>query len=207
MEHLEIVNELTGEPLGVVLPRPQAIQEKAWCKSTNIYVLNSAGEVLCHRRPLTKERWPGYWMTHLGGHVGANETYESNAVKELGEEAGIHVNPEELVHWRTTRIPHARLWTKEYVVVVDRPADDLPPQPGEIEEFAWKRPETIIQEYTDGLNWCAGTLDFWTEYHCLRAALTAAHSQAEHDGALNEMTKWHKLSVPYVATLYNEKRA
>lgn len=201
MEHLEIVNEFTGESLGITLPRHQAIQEQAWCKSTNIYVLNNAGEVLCHRRSLSKERWPGYWMTHVGGHVGAGETYESNALKELEEEAGIKANPSELIHWRTTRIPRARLWTKEFVILADRTLEELVPQPGEVEEFAWKHPETIITEFVDKVGWCAGTLDFWTEYHCLRAALTVAHNQMEVKTAPQEFGTWHKLGVPYICTV------
>lgn len=200
MEHLEIVHGLTGESLGITLPRSQAIQEKAWCKSTNIYVLNSVGQVLCHQRSLHKERWPGYWMTHVGGHVGAEETYESNALKELEEEAGIKADISELVHWRTTRIPWAQLWTKEFVIMVDRELSELSPQPGEVEAFAWKNPEEIITEFKSGVGWCAGTLDFWTEYHCLRAALTAAQSNATRFNTPKEMHIWHKMKVPYVPT-------
>lgn len=202
MEHLEVVDELTGQSLGVILPRHQVIQEKAWCKSTNIYVVNSQGQVLCHQRSLGKERWPGYWMTHLGGHVGAEETYETNAVKELEEEAGIKADISEFIHWRTTRIPWARLWTKEFVILIDRELADLKAQPGEVEAFAWKHPEEIITEFNNKVGWCAGTLDFWTEYHCLRAALTAAQSQeAKHSQpASNDMHTWHKMKVPYVAT-------
>ncbi len=202
MEHLEIVHEDSGESTGVVMSRPQMIQEQAWCKSSNIYVMNSQGQILCHQRSFGKERWPGYWMTHLGGHVGADETYEVNAVKELEEEAGIKVDVSELIHWRTTRIPWAHLWTKEFLLLIDRDLSELPPQPGEVEQFAWKSPEEIITEFSNGVGWCAGTLDFWTEYHCLRAALTAAHSQSEKasSATAKSMEKWHKINVPYVPT-------
>lgn len=176
MEHLEIVHEHTGELVGSVLPRPEAIQQQAWCRSTNIYVMNSEGAILCHKRSADKERLPGYWMTHLGGHVGVGETYESNAWKELQEEAGVWVHPHELIAWRTTKIPSARLWAREFVIHVDKPIEEFTAQPGEVEQFAWMSPVEILKAVQGGENWKAGTQDFWVEYHCLLAALATAHS-------------------------------
>lgn len=172
MEMLHIVHPETGEPVGRPVPRSEAIARGAWCRSTNVFVLNSEGQVLCHRRSPTKERLPGAWMTHLGGHVGAGETYETNARKELREEAGIFVGVQQLLPWRTTRIAHARLWAREFVTLVDRDASDLVPQPGEVEEFRWLMPDEVLRAAeAEPEAWCAGTHDFRTEYHCMRAAL------------------------------------
>jgi isopentenyldiphosphate isomerase len=176
MEILEIVHEHSGEPTGAALPRKEAIEQKAWCRSTNVYVLNHAGEVLCHQRSLQKERLPGYWMTHLGGHVGQSETYETNAVKELEEEAGIIADPLHLISWRTTRKEESRLWMRDFVTLQDVALEDLVPQPGEVETFAWKTPQEIIKEAKHGGKWKAGTHHFHTEYHCLRAVLSAAQA-------------------------------
>lgn len=175
MEKLEIVSPETGHPTGLCLPRNEAIQQRLWCRTTNIFVLNAKGEVLCHQRSLQKERLPGLWVTHLGGHVASDETYESNALKELAEEAGIVVEPRQMVHWRTTRLDSARLWMREFVVLCDVDADRLVPQPGEVERFAWRSPQQILKaKQIDPEGWCAGTHDFATEYMCLRAALNAA---------------------------------
>ncbi len=176
MEQLEIVHEHSGELVGTVLPRAEAIEQQAWCRSTNIYVMNSKGEILCHQRTLNKERMPGWWMTHLGGHVGVGETYESNAWKELHEEAGVWVQPHEIISWRTTKIPSARLWVREYVVLLDKELHEFKAQEGEVEQFAWKSPQEILKEVENGGNWKAGTHDFWVEYHCLRAALATAQA-------------------------------
>ena len=175
MEHLEIVHEHTGELVGQTLPRHEAKRQKAWCRATNIFVLNSAGEILCHQRSLNKEHMPGFWITHLGGHVGVGETYESNALKELQEEAGIEgIESHQLIAWRTTPMAKSRLWAREYVVLIDKPVSELVPQPGEVEQFAWKSPQQILEAVKNEPNWCAGTHDFWTDYHCLRAVLAAA---------------------------------
>lgn len=54
-----------------------------------IAVLNSAGEVLVHRRAEWKDVWPGAWDLAFGGVVNAGEAWEAAAARELAEEAGI----------------------------------------------------------------------------------------------------------------------
>jgi isopentenyldiphosphate isomerase len=192
MEALAIVHPVTNTPMGT-LPRAQAIQEGAWCRSTNVFVMNSKGEILCHQRSLGKERMPGVWSTHLGGHVGGDESYESNAQKELTEESGIVVDANALIPWRTTKLEKAHLCVKEFVVHVDKDISELIPQPGEVECFAWMSPEDILKAAgTDDKNWCAGTHNFMVEYHCLRAALTASRVQA-HLSTGVDLHTWHPL--------------
>lgn len=193
MELLPIVSERTGERTGECLPRHDVIARSMWCQTTNVFVLNSHGELLCHRRSPAKERLPGVWMTHLGGHVGHDETYEQNAAKELLEEAGIASAPTELIHWRTTKIPNARVWVREFAVLKDLPFEKLQPQHGEVDCFAWMSIDEILRSSrTNRAAWCAGTHDLFVEYHCLRAALTAA----QHVGAIRPETPihaWHPL--------------
>lgn len=182
-------NELTGS-----LPRAEAIQSQAWCRSTNIYVMNHAGEILCHQRSLQKERMPGVWVTHLGGHVGADESYLDNAHKELAEESGIQLDQTALIPWRTTKLEEARLWVKEYVVLIDAAAHKLIPQPGEVEKFSWFSPQDILAlSEQNGDQWCAGTHDFKVEYHCLKSALTVAHANGTLTPDIDLQT-WHPLT-------------
>jgi isopentenyldiphosphate isomerase len=192
MEALAIVHPETNVPMGT-LPRAQAISEGAWCRSTNIFVMNSKGEILCHQRSMQKERMPGVWSTHLGGHVSVDETYETNALKELEEESGITVKPEELIPWRTTKLDHARLWVREYVVLTDKEIHELVPQPGEVDQFSWMAPSHIIEAAKDNDNWCAGTHDFMIEYHCLKAALTVAHANGTLTSDVDLQT-WHPVA-------------
>lgn len=177
MEVLPIVCESSGELTGNCLPRNEVISREAWCRTTNVFVLDYQGRVLCHQRSLQKERMPGSWMTHLGGHVGEGETPEENAIKEIFEESGISASKNELIHWRTTKITSARVWVSEYVVLKDIPLESLKPQPGEVERFAWMTVDEILQSEREKPElWCAGTHDFFVEYHCLRAALTSAQN-------------------------------
>jgi isopentenyldiphosphate isomerase len=172
---LHIVHPETGDLIGEAVPRAMAIARGAWCRSTNVFVFNGKGQVLCHRRSSNKERLPGVWMTHLGGHVSVGETFETNALKELEEEAGIISHPSRLLSWRTTKIADARLWVREFVTLMDVDADGLVPQLGEVDEFRWMHVEEILgHAEKEPERWCVGTHDFRMEYYCMRAALNVA---------------------------------
>jgi isopentenyldiphosphate isomerase len=54
-----------------------------------VAVLNSADELIVHRRADWKDLWPGAWDVAFGGVVDAGETWEVAAARELAEEAGI----------------------------------------------------------------------------------------------------------------------
>ena len=175
MENLELICSTTGEGLGIAVPRHAALRAQVWCRSTNVFVLNPQGEVLCHRRSSLKERYPSVWSTHLGGHVTEGESFLMNAVKELEEESGIRVAPDALLAWRTSKIETSRLWVRDFVVMVDPSTITLTPQPGEVDEFEWISPSDIVRRSRTE-TWLAGTHDFRTEYFCMRAVLTAAHA-------------------------------
>ncbi len=176
-EQFEIVSESSFHPTGQILSRKDAIEQKAWCRSTNVFVMNSKGEILCHQRSLNKERMPGVWSTHLGGHVSCGEGFDLNALKELEEEAGITVEAAQLIPWRTTRHDEARLWMRDYVVLVDSPLSAFTPQPGEVEQFQWLSIAEILKnEELQPELWCAGTHDISSEYEAMRAALVVAHN-------------------------------
>lgn len=196
-ERLDIVCEHTGVPLGYDLPRHEALAQGSWCQSTNVYVINSAGQVLCHQRSLQKERLPGGWSTHLGGHVGSGEQFLSNAMKELQEEAGITLPESAFLPWRTSKLEHARLWTMDIVVHHDAPVESYVPQPGEVEQFAWMTPQEIIDAHAQAPDaWFAGTHNFTEDYACIRAVLAAAH----HQGIIrptHDIRRWHPLRAAY----------
>lgn len=199
MEQLSIVSEHSNLPLGT-LPRADAIAQGAWCRSTNVFVMNSRGDILCHQRSMQKERLPGGWSTHVGGHVGQGESYEGNALKELAEEAGIAVTADRLIQWRTTKHEKSRLWIREFVILFDAPASHFTPQPGEVETFAWMSLDEILRSHKENpSNWYAGTHDVKSEYECMRAALVVAHNLGACE-VPESLHSWHPASIlPSVA--------
>ncbi|HYD91743.1 MAG TPA: NUDIX domain-containing protein [Flavobacterium sp.] len=195
-EKIEVVHEHSGELVGLSLPRHEVIENKHWCRSTNIFVLNRHGNILCHQRSAHKERYPNAWSTHLGGHLSHGETYEHNALKELEEEVGIKIDPAMLIPWRTTRINKSRLWVREFMTVFDGDINDLKLQTEEVQSVKWFTPLEILREYQHNPDlWLAGTHDFKTEYLCLRAVLTACLSAGVFAKDFHHLHAWHPLPL------------
>lgn len=194
-ELLQIVDPATGEPTGEHVSRQQLYKDKLWCRTTNVFVLNSKGEVLCHQRPLNKEHFPGAWSTHFGGHIVKGESFKMGALKELSEEIGLSINPYQLIPWRTSKKDVARIWVRDFLTVYDGPLEDLTPQVEEIGELAWYTPQQILDLIDvageDTQTWMAGTHDFNTDYQCMRAVLTATLDAGIFGGEFKPLHKWH----------------
>lgn len=197
-ELIQVVDEFTGEPTGELVPRSELFAKHLWCRSTNIFVLNAEGQVLCHQRSLHKERYPGVWSTHFGGHVTEGESFRINAIKEIEEEIGLHVHSFQMVPWRTSRKEKERLWMRDFITIYNGPAEDLVLQESEIQEVRFMAPNEIIQSSHDqgsGYVWkeLAGVHDFREDYQCLRAVLTACMDAGIFNTNYRELHKWHPL--------------
>ncbi|MBI2545625.1 NUDIX domain-containing protein [Candidatus Woesearchaeota archaeon] len=57
-------------------------------RSTFILVFNTKGELLVHKRTMTKDIFPGYYALCVGGTVSYGEKYEESAYREAQEEIG-----------------------------------------------------------------------------------------------------------------------
>lgn len=86
----EMVEEVdsTGNVLRLVTRR-QMRAEALWHRAVFIAVRSGAGELLVHRRALTKDVWPGWWDVAVGGVVSPGESWEVAALRELSEELGV----------------------------------------------------------------------------------------------------------------------
>lgn len=89
----------------------------------NIAVLccDAFGRVYVQRRSDGKDLFPGMYDTFVGGVVSAGESYAACALRELGEELGIHgPEPEQLFKFRYDG-PETRSHTSVYRVRWDGP--------------------------------------------------------------------------------------
>jgi isopentenyldiphosphate isomerase len=59
-------------------------------RAVHVLVFNARGQVFLQKRSLTKDRQPGLWDSSVSGHVGAGESYDAAAARELQEEIGLH---------------------------------------------------------------------------------------------------------------------
>jgi 8-oxo-dGTP pyrophosphatase MutT (NUDIX family) len=85
-----------------------------------VAVLTSSDELVVHRRADWKDVYPGYWDVCFGGVLGAGETWDAAAHRELLEEAGVDV-PLELLGIESWEAPDARLNGRIYLGRSDGP--------------------------------------------------------------------------------------
>jgi len=58
-------------------------------RAVHIFVFNHSGELFLQKRSAWKDRHPCLWDSSAAGHVGAGETYENAASREVEEELGV----------------------------------------------------------------------------------------------------------------------
>lgn len=113
------------------LPRAELRARRLIGRCTFILLFNRAGELCVHRRTLSKAIYPGYWDVAAGGMVGAGESYDNSAARELREELGVSGVA---LHFHDTFFfdqPGNRVWCAIYSATWDGP---LRLQPEEVSE-------------------------------------------------------------------------
>ena len=96
MEELISVLSPSGVPTGEVVARNIAHEKGLWHKTVHIWFRNAAGELLLQKRSENMESHPGLWDISCAGHVSANDSSMSAAVREIREELGITIKSNEL---------------------------------------------------------------------------------------------------------------
>jgi isopentenyl-diphosphate delta-isomerase len=96
-------------------------------RAVHIFVFNSRGQLLVQRRSASKDEYPLTYTSSASGHVGAGETYEECAPRELQEEIGIEAPLE-----RVLKLPASPETANEFSVLF-RATSDAVPTPNESE--------------------------------------------------------------------------
>lgn len=86
-EVIEIVDD--GGVVTGTAPRAVVRSQNLWHRTAFVIVRSSAGDVLAHRRALTRPLAPGWWDLGFGGACDIGESWQDAATRELWEEAGI----------------------------------------------------------------------------------------------------------------------
>ena len=100
MEYLDIVDE-KGEPTGEVIAREEAHARGIRHRTSHVWILRDRGEgteVLLQKRTMNKDSFPGCYDISSAGHIPAGMGFTESALRELEEELGLTVKPEELVY-------------------------------------------------------------------------------------------------------------
>jgi len=112
-------------------------------RAVHVLVFNSRGQVFLQKRSMKKDRQPGLWDSSASGHVDSGEDYDVCALRELGEEIGLHLRG---VPPRLFKLPASPETDQEHVWVYRCQAEgpfDLNPE--EIERGDWFTPEELTR--------------------------------------------------------------
>lgn len=88
-------------------------------RATYILVFNSQGLLFVQKRTPTKDIYPGYSDVATGGVVLSGESYHTAALRELGEELGIHDVPLKTHFDFYHENADNRVWGRVYTCVHD----------------------------------------------------------------------------------------
>ncbi len=79
-----------------ITSRLDAHRQNLFHRAVHLYAVGENGGVILQRRSLEKDLEPGLWTVSCSGHVDRGESYLQAGVRELEEELGVSVEPENL---------------------------------------------------------------------------------------------------------------
>jgi len=100
-EYIDILNA-SGEPTGEAVWKSEAHRLGLWHRCFHCWIVSpetpSGGPYLfAQRRAAGKETWPDRLDVTVAGHLGAGEETLEGGLREIEEELGLPVNPDELI--------------------------------------------------------------------------------------------------------------
>ena len=96
MEELFDILDENGNKTGKTKPRSLVHRDGDWHKSVHVWIVNNKNEILLQKRSPNKDSHPNMWDISSAGHLSAGDESVEAAVRELKEELGIDILPEQL---------------------------------------------------------------------------------------------------------------
>lgn len=130
-------------------------------RAVHILIFNEAGEVYLQQRSRWKDRHPLKWDSSAAGHVGAAESYDETARRELKEELGVSVPLQIILKLPAAqRTDHEFIWLYRGVV-----SSELVPNKCEIERGTFL-PPAVVDGWTSSRpeDFAPGFLECWKAY-------------------------------------------
>ena len=96
MEYIDVVDKDTWENTGISKPISEIHKNGDWHNTIHAWLINSKNEILIQRRSRDKVNFPNCWDVTVGGHISSGENTINGAIREIKEEVGVDVAPDEL---------------------------------------------------------------------------------------------------------------
>ena len=163
MELFDILNE-DGSKSGIVRERGVTHCEGSLHPTVHIWIVREKEgggyDVLLQKRSIQKDSYPGCYDISAAGHVAAGEDILKSALRELEEELGLTVRPEDLeavgIHkgW-TEDVFYGRTfkdyeWSHVYLYRKPVELQELRLQESEVEEVIWMDYDRCLKMIQDG---------------------------------------------------------
>ncbi len=110
-----------------------------------LWITNSKGEILLAQRHHSKSHHPGLWATAVAGTVEEGETYESNIIKEAGEEIGLF-NIQPTLGPKVEITGEYHHFTQWFFLEIDRNVSEFILEENQVEAIQWFSPEDLKHE-------------------------------------------------------------
>lgn len=114
--------------------------EGEYSQGSHVWIINSKGELLIQKRTPTKKLYPNLWSITSGG-TDTGETTSETAFREVKEELGITLKPEELELMMSYKRNHD--FVDVYLARKDIKLEDIVMQEEEVAEVRWVKPEEL----------------------------------------------------------------
>ena len=122
--------------------RSEVHESRMLHRAVHIFVYRADGRLLIHKRPRSKEEFPGVWTSSACGHVSAGENYTAAAVRELTEELGVS-SPLR----RCQKFQACPETSMEFTVLYECQWNrEISPDPDEIEQVRWVKTDELVAE-------------------------------------------------------------
>lgn len=153
MEHWDLYNE-KRERTGQLHVRGEEIPEGYYHLVVEAWIRNSKGEYLVSQRAASRPAFPLQWEC-VGGSVVAGEDSQTGVIREVKEEVGLDLTPEDgkLVFSETGRVHRGVRFhdiLDVYIFEYDGPVDLKNATTDEVAQVRWMTPEQIRELYDSG---------------------------------------------------------
>lgn len=163
LELFDILNE-DGSKTGIVKERGVAHREGALHGTVHIWIVRknekSGYDILLQKRSNNKDSHPGCYDISSAGHISAGDEIMESALRELWEELGLSVQPEQLELFGTTHVKFETTFygkrfrdneiSSDFIYRQPVEIDKLNLQESEVSEVRWMDYEECRQKVAQG---------------------------------------------------------